>query len=103
MERLEEETRNATSQNDNKNLQENHENAINLIMAEQIRILKEREGQLIAEAEELREQRDLMEFRILELEECRKEVNKNKHGSDKKKRGKNYFLKNITSPTSLPF
>ena len=86
MERLEEETRNATSQNDNKNLQENHENAINLIMAEQIRILKEREGQLIAEAEELREQRDLMEFRILELEECRKEVNKNKHGSDEKKK-----------------
>lgn len=54
--------------------QETCENGINLIMAEQIRILKEREAQLMSEAEELREQNDLMEFRILELEECRKEV-----------------------------
>lgn len=53
---------------------EAQENGINLILAEQIRVLKEREAQLMFEAEELREQNDLMEFRILELEECRKEV-----------------------------
>lgn len=59
---------------DNETMSKAQENGINLIMVEQIRILKEREAQLISEAEELREQNDLMEFRILELEECRKEV-----------------------------
>ncbi|KAL0269689.1 UNVERIFIED_CONTAM: hypothetical protein PYX00_007334 [Menopon gallinae] len=65
--------------------QETYENGINLIMAEQIRILKEREAQLMSEAEELREQNDLMEFRILELEECRKEemINEHKHRNEK--------------------
>ena len=58
----------------NETMKKAQENGINLIMAEQIRILKEREAQLMSEAEELREQNDLMEFRILELEECRKEV-----------------------------
>lgn len=60
---------------DNETMKKAEESGINLIMVEQVRILKEREAQLMAEAEELREQNDLMEFRILELEECRKEVN----------------------------
>jgi len=40
----------------------------------EISILKEREVQLTAEAALLREQNDLMEFRIVELEECQGEV-----------------------------
>ncbi|KAK6635388.1 hypothetical protein RUM44_000639 [Polyplax serrata] len=84
-ERLEEET--LASQDESKTT--SHDNAINLIMAEQIRMLKEREAQLVAEAEEMREQRDLMEFRILELEECRKEfldkegIHEGKHRREK--------------------
>ncbi|KAG8330739.1 hypothetical protein J6590_055724 [Homalodisca vitripennis] len=45
------------------------DNAINLALAEQIQTLQERQAELEAEAQELREQNDLLEFRILELDD----------------------------------
>lgn len=45
------------------------ENAINLAMAEQIQALQDRQTELEAEAQDLREQNDLLEFRILELDD----------------------------------
>lgn len=45
------------------------DNAINLSLAEQIQVLQERQAELDAEAQELREQNDLLEFRILELDD----------------------------------
>uniref|UniRef100_A0A1B6D1K9 Janus kinase and microtubule-interacting protein C-terminal domain-containing protein n=2 Tax=Clastoptera arizonana TaxID=38151 RepID=A0A1B6D1K9_9HEMI len=44
------------------------ENGINLAMADQIQALQERQMELESEAQELREQNDLLEFRILELD-----------------------------------
>lgn len=45
------------------------DNAINLALAEEIQSLQERQTELEAEAQELREQNDLLEFRILELDD----------------------------------
>lgn len=45
------------------------DNAINLALAEEIQSLQERQAELEAEAQELREQNDLLEFRILELDD----------------------------------
>lgn len=45
------------------------DNAINLALAEEIQSLQERQSELEAEAQELREQNDLLEFRILELDD----------------------------------
>ncbi|XP_054260791.1 trichohyalin-like isoform X2 [Macrosteles quadrilineatus] len=45
------------------------DNLINLALAEQITELQQRQAELEAEAQELREQNDLLEFRILELDD----------------------------------
>uniref|UniRef100_A0A1B6M3K9 Janus kinase and microtubule-interacting protein C-terminal domain-containing protein n=2 Tax=Graphocephala atropunctata TaxID=36148 RepID=A0A1B6M3K9_9HEMI len=45
------------------------DNAINLALAEQIQVLQDRQAELEAESQELREQNDLLEFRILELDD----------------------------------
>lgn len=53
----------------------------------ELKALRERESALLAETSLLREQNDLMEFRILELEECRRDVSFN---SFRKKHEQNF-------------
>ena len=47
---------------------------LNLGLSEKIRVLEEREGQLRSELQDSKDQAELLEFRVLELEECQEKV-----------------------------
>ena len=49
--------------------------ALNLGLSEKIRYLNERENRLMAELQDSKDQSELLEFRVLELEECQEKVN----------------------------
>ena len=48
---------------------------LNLGLSEKIRVLEEREGRLRSELQDSKDQAELLEFRVLELEECQEKVN----------------------------
>ena len=50
---------------------------LNLGLSEKIRVLEEREGRLRSELQDSKDQAELLEFRVLELEECQEKVNIN--------------------------
>ena len=50
---------------------------LNLGLSEKIRVLEEREGRLRSELQDSKDQAELLEFRVLELEECQEKVSIN--------------------------
>ena len=47
---------------------------LNLGLSEKIRVLEERDGRLRSELQDSKDQAELLEFRVLELEECQEKV-----------------------------